>query len=1140
MEHGQPQAARRQSTLRRKLVLLVIYSVGLAAAPIAGVSAWRDGAREVALETARLSAAAHVVASLASQAAAHNDRMGAFRSLRAIAQMNDVGYGRIEGANGKLLVETGAGVRLASDVQASATAHPSLWTELFSQTSEVAAPIQFANRTVGRVVLLGQTDGMFQRFLASLAISLGVALLAILAGLLIAWRLQERIARPIVALTRSMRRVQETHDYAQTVPIEADGETAMLVSGFNQMLTEIRARDARIAQHMAGLEDEVATRTEELVIAKDAAEAANHAKSDFLATMSHEIRTPMNGVMVMAEMLAAGQLPARERRFAEVIAKSGASLLAIINDILDFSKIEAGKLELETVAVDLNEIVEDVLSLFWDRAATKGLDLAGFVDPKTPHLIAGDPVRLRQVISNLVNNAIKFTEKGGVVVEVAPDENGMLRIAVRDTGIGIPQDKLGSVFGAFTQADQSTTRRFGGTGLGLAICKKLVDAMDGYFTVTSQMGQGSSFVLTFPMSVIEAAEPWPHAVGAPRVAVAHSGSLTAQSLKKYFAAAGYCVQAEGDCNVAVTDLAGLGGLTAKQIICISNYGESKPQELLRRRKIGAVLVQPVRRHELVEILRRLETGTPLQSAEAEQTAADQGVANFAGARVLVADDSAVNREVAMEALSRFGIQARLVGNGREAVEAAGESFDLIMMDGSMPEMDGFEAAREIRRRQTQAGTAPTPIVALTAHVVGVTSETWREAGMNEVLHKPFTLKALGELLGRFLKESKKPVSVNLAPATLSFGSPQNELFDSDTISQLHNFATNGRSDFVERVQTLYRTNAPGCIEQLKAARDADAAASAAHALKSMSFNIGAKAVADLCAVMEAGAREGRTPDGESVSTLEQTLNATLDALEASAQGENTDTRLMADLKLALERGELSLVYQPQCDAGTRAVVGCEALLRWNHPTKGAISPALFIPLVEKHGLIGLLTRWVIDRAMREMRHATHPVAVNASAIDFASADFVPLVQALLDKHKFDPARLEIEITETALLENQDRVRANMDRLREMGVKIALDDFGAGYSSLQHLRRFPFNKLKIDREFITDCTREVQSASVIHAVASIGRALGMKVVAEGVETENNARFLKIAGVHALQGLLFGEPLSAADFLDLSRPTHSLSA
>jgi EAL domain-containing protein (putative c-di-GMP-specific phosphodiesterase class I)/CheY-like chemotaxis protein len=846
--------------------------------------------------------------------------------------------------------------------------------------------------------------------------------------------------------------------------------------------------------------------------------------------------------MVMAEMLAAGKLPSRERRFAEVIAKSGASLLAIINDILDFSKIEAGKLELETVAVDLNEIAEDVLSLFWDRAASKGLDLAAFVDPATPHLVAGDPVRLRQVISNLVNNAIKFTETGGVLVDIAPDGNDALRIAVRDTGIGIPADKIGSVFGAFTQADQSTTRRFGGTGLGLAICKKLVDAMDGVFAVTSEVGQGSTFAFSLPMKVIDAAEPWPNASNGACVAIAHKGVLTAQSLTRYFERAGYAVRADGACDVAVIDAPNSNSVTAKQIICLGSYGESEPQELLRKGRVAAVLVQPVRRRELVDILTRIETGAPLQSAEAATSGESGHLPNFAGARVLVADDSAVNREVAMEALSRFGIEAKLVADGREAVAALGEPFDLVLMDGSMPEMDGFEAAREIRKREN--GEMHTPIIALTAHVVGSAADAWREAGMDGVLHKPFTLKALGDVLARFLIEVEATVTtpaVQADRAGMPLDLSHNPLFDSATMEQLHSFAAHGRTDFVERVCNLYLSNAPGCIDRLKTAANVQDAATAAHALKSMSFNIGAKAVSELCATMETRARDGASPTAAEIETLAETLKATLAALSGQAkEPQNDDAQLMADLKQAIGQGGLSLVYQAQFDAGTRSVVGCEALVRWTHPTRGPISPAIFIPVAEAHGLIGTLTNWVIDRAMLEMAGAPTPVAVNASAIDFATDDFVPHVEMLLKKHRFDPARLEIEITETALLEHQDKVKANMESLRALGVKIALDDFGAGYSSLQHLRRFPFNKLKIDREFITDCTAEVQSATVIHAVASIGRALGMKVIAEGVETENAARFLKIAGVHALQGYLFGKPVPRDEYLTLASPPTVLSA
>jgi EAL domain-containing protein (putative c-di-GMP-specific phosphodiesterase class I) len=410
--------------------------------------------------------------------------------------------------------------------------------------------------------------------------------------------------------------------------------------------------------------------------------------------------------------------------------------------------------------------------------------------------------------------------------------------------------------------------------------------------------------------------------------------------------------------------------------------------------------------------------------------------------------------------------------------------------------------------------------------------------MDGVLHKPFTLKALGDVLARFLTEVEAPLALapaETAPQTALQDLSQNPLFESATVLQLRDFAANGRTDFVERVRNLYLANAPDCISRLKTASNAEEAASAAHALKSMSFNIGAKAVAELCAAVETRARDGHAPSGAEIASLEETLTATLATLSGNiAQPQSEDAQLMADLQQAIADDALSLVYHAQFDAGTRSLLGCEALVRWTHPVKGPISPAVFIPMAEAHGVIGALTDWVFDRTMAEMNGVTIPVAVNASAIDFAKEDFVPKVKALLERHRFDPARLEVEITETALLEQQDRVKDNMDRLRALGAKIALDDFGAGYSSLQHLRRFPFDKLKIDREFITDCTAEVQSATVIHAVTSIGRALGMKVVAEGVETENIARFLKIAGVHALQGYLFGEPVLREELLALLSP------
>ena len=1123
--------------------MLVLASIGLAVTLIAGVSTWRDANRDAAIQATRLSSATQVLATLSAGAASSGDRAQAYAAIRAVALMPEVSYARIESVNGALLAETGAGARLSTDARVGDVRHPPSFLQLMrSRSVQATAPIVDARRAVGRVVVLGQVSGEAGRVGQSLLISLLAALIAAIAGLAVAWRLQKGISGPIQALTAAVNEVRNTHDYSRKAEVAADDEVAELVDGFNGMLAEIRTRDDAIARHMAGLEQTVADRTADLVLAKNVAEAATNAKSDFLATMSHEIRTPMNGIMVMAELLAAGEIPPRQRRFAEVIAKSGSSLLAIINDILDFSKIEAGKLELEQTPVDVADVADDVCSLFWDRARGKSLDLAAYIDPATPRLISADEVRLRQIVGNLVNNAIKFTETGGVLIQIEPRAQGVLRIAVHDTGIGIAQDKLGSVFGAFSQADQSTTRKFGGTGLGLAICKRLVEAMNGRIGVTSQVGKGSVFMLEIPALTIEPAEPWPVLDG-QQARLSIAGDASRHAMGRYLARARMKVAADTaeDDAVAGLVIADANSLSADnatgfESICLGEYGDSAPENLRRGGLADAVLIQPFRRRDLKALLAQRQAGAPISEVKPEQTAASEAIPQFHGAHVLVADDSAVNREVALEALSRLGVTADVAVDGVKAVEAvkAGR-FDLILMDGSMPELDGYGAARAIRRLEHGNPGARIPFVALTAHVVGKAADAWRDAEMDAVLHKPFTLASLAKTLGLFLT----PAGVSsddapVAPALVDEAS----LLDPQVMADLETMAATGRADFVERVRRLYRDNAPGCIEALdEAAQAADSehVARAAHALKSMSLNIGARAVADLAARIEASARNDGRIDRKLVTAIGAALATTLRQLDKrSAQpipsqmaepvDSDDDRALLRDLETAIARNERSMVYQPQVDREGVKVIGVEALVRWTHPVRGSVSPALFIPLAETHGLIGKITSWVMTRAMNETRElGALPVSINASALEFNDPGFVDRLTGIIDEQGFDPKRLEVEITETAILNGEGEVRRSIERLRAMGVKIALDDFGVGYSSLSHLRLFPFDKLKIDRLFITSCSRDAESATVVHGVISIGRALGMKVVAEGVETETQKKFLKVAGVHAMQGYLTGKPM-----------------
>ncbi|HTV28641.1 MAG TPA: EAL domain-containing protein, partial [Xanthobacteraceae bacterium] len=585
------------------------------------------------------------------------------------------------------------------------------------------------------------------------------------------------------------------------------------------------------------------------------------------------------------------------------------------------------------------------------------------------------------------------------------------------------------------------------------------------------------------------------------------------------------------------------------------YGDPEPQDLMRCGMAQAVLTQPVRRAELAQMLRRLHAGEPLQeAADYGPERSSQGLPSFAGSRVLVADDSAVNREVALEALQRLGIEVTLVDDGRSAIKAAlHQRFDAILMDGSMPEMSGYEAALEIRRIEGEGGRHRVPIIALTAHVVGAIADAWRDSGMDAVLHKPFTLNALADTLGGFLAvspASAAPPAEPAARAELSVSAAlqtvrrRTDLFDPEVVAQLEEFAASGKSDFVARVFRLYSENAPACIAKLRVSvqsNDADGIAAAAHSLKSMSYNLGAKVVATDAGEIETLALAGTIPDNMSIERIVTHLDDTLKtvgsgtaAIDGANGGADPEAAaLVRDLREAIANDGLFVVYQPQFNANGDTLVACETLVRWTHPRLGPVSPAVFIPLAETHALIGEITDFVLRRAMSETKEIDLPIAVNASAHDFASEDFVPRVRRALSATGFDPRRLEIEVTETAILANQDQVRRNMEELHEAGVTIALDDFGAGHANLQHVRRFPFDRLKIDRELITDCSRDVQAATLVHAVVSVGRALGMQVTAEGVETERDWQFLKIGGVHTMQGWLFGKPIPCAELRAMVR-------
>ena len=882
----------RQQSIGRKLAAAVTISV-VVACLVTSVVSVRQEAREY-LNSRRegLFAVGSAFASAIAEPLAEKDSGRVFAGLRGIGRIPHLVEATARNENGGVVATVGAGARLTADATFDGSAKPSLMRLLESRSISIVVPVLNAGKPVGRLELLSSADDLLSGLAGAIAATLPGALIALVAGLFVANGLQRSITKPLAALTGAMAEVQERRDYASSLPNSALYEVGVLVAGFNAMISEIKDRDGQLVRHRERLEQDIQERTQDLAVAKKAAEQANASKSIFLATMSHEIRTPLSGLLAMAELLVTIELPARARRYAEVISTSGSSLLAIINDILDFSKIEAGKLTLERCPVAIRETVDAITNLYYPRAREKGLDLACLVAPSTPATIWTDPTRLQQIVSNLVNNALKFTEKGHVLIEISVTDAQTLEISVADTGIGIPEEKIEEIFEAFAQAEDTTARRFGGTGLGLSISRRLTEAMGGRLSVRSTFGSGTTFICAFPL--VETAQPpiGPTLArdGLTRALVSIEGEATRLAVTETLKRGEFFTQVSVDAGPAsISDAFDLLILDSKALATVDGHRPDarivalvEPGTTLSA-KSGAdfVLYLPFMAAEFTKLLSRIHQGetssAPLSTPKRSEWP------SYANARVLVADDAAVNREVMVEALARFAIVPDLVANGIEALAVLNQkSYDMVFMDGSMPEVDGFEATRRFRDAEQQEGRPHTPIIALTAHVVGSVADAWREAGMDGILHKPFTLAELNKHLSARLPLKEPPDRLEtrspFAPPAAS--DDYEALFDLATLDEVSSVDSGSAPGFMQKVLGLYRRHAPEAgndVQKAAAANDLIALASAAHALKSMSLNIGARKVAQYAARIEAAARAGESckPD---LTTLDGLIRDTLAAL----------------------------------------------------------------------------------------------------------------------------------------------------------------------------------------------------------------------------------------------------------------------
>jgi len=586
------------------------------------------------------------------------------------------------------------------------------------------------------------------------------------------------------------------------VVVRSRDELGTMAESFNEMQLEVKKAALGIDGAREGLREARAELTEsnehlreevrkqeklaaELILARDAAEAGNRSKAEFLAIISHELRTPLNGVIGMAGLLLDGTLDERSRRYAETLHEAGDHLLELINDLLDFSKLEANQLAFEEIAFDLDSVVRSVLDLVAPRARAKGIHLAKYMSIDIPSVLIGDPGRLRQVLGNLLGNAVKFTDKGSVSIEVhclrSGDGEALLEFSIRDTGIGIDHDKMPLLFREFSQIDSSISRRFGGTGLGLAICKKLVTRMGGTIHAESQLSQGSTFRFTSRLKLakapLENVEETPTRLDGQKILVIDIGEANRTHVAQLISASGASVVVLSDPRETLATLrqATLNGAPfdavlinqmlpdldgdslARQIRTESNFIQLRlvlttsseldiDQRLLAERLFNAVLVNPISPKGLVRALssESLDRPAPEKVTPPALAATTQGAIG-SKIRVLVAEDNQTNQIVIRGLLEKAGVRVDLVANGLEAVSAIRERpYDLVLMDVMMPDLDGISATRQIRALPGKESRIP--IIGLTANVSEEDHATFKAAGMDMVLTKPIRYQQLKELL----------------------------------------------------------------------------------------------------------------------------------------------------------------------------------------------------------------------------------------------------------------------------------------------------------------------------------------------------------------------------------------------------------